>query len=203
MNAPRACLVIDSHPVVRLGIRSLLDPDYETEGVRSGREALELLTSVGHFDVAVVEMRNPGDGAASGTATIRDLLGAQPALGIVALGVPLERYAVRAALDAGAAAYVSKRSPPVALRSAVDAASEQQAFVDPDAAGPTRAGGLTRRQSEVMQLYANGLSTEQIAQRLALSEETVRTHAKAGIARIGARDRTHAVAIAMRGSLID
>ncbi len=203
LNTARACLVIDAQPVVRLGIASLLAPEYETEHAQDGREALEMLTNVGSFDVAVVEMRTAaGDGAPSGTATIRDLRAAQPALGVVALGVPLDRHAVRAAIDAGAAAYVSKRSSPASLRSAIDAAAEQEGYIDPDATGVAR-GGLTRRQREVLQLFADGLSTDEAARRLGLSAETVRTHAKATLSRMGARDRAHAVAIAMRGSLIE
>lgn len=204
MNAARACLVIDAHPVVRMGIRSLLVPDYEIEEVRDGREALELLTSVGSFDVAVVEMRGAGDdGLPSGATTIRELRAAKPALGLVALGGPLDRHAVRAAIDAGAGAYVSKRSSPTSLRSAIDAAADQEAFIDPDAALARSRGNLTRRQREVLQLFADGLSTDEAARRLGLSAETVRTHAKASLARMGARDRAHAVAMAMRGSLIE
>ena len=52
-------------------------------------------------------------------------------------------------------------------------------------------------------MFADGLSTEEAAKRLGLSAETVRTHAKATLPRLGARDRAHAVAIAIRGSLID
>jgi DNA-binding NarL/FixJ family response regulator len=203
MEAARACLVIDSQPLVRLGIASLLAPEFETEGVDGATDALDLLTNVGDFDVAVVEMRSaPGDGSLSGAAAIRELLGAQPGLGIVAFGLPLERHAVRAALDAGAAAYVGRGSDPVALRRAVDAAAEQEAFVDPATARSGRAA-LTPRQREVLQLFADGLTTPEVAQRLGLSEQTVKTHAKAGISRIGARDRSHAIALAMRSMLIE
>lgn len=198
------CMVIDAHPLVRLGVRKLLLPEYEVEELPDGRGAVELLTSVGNFGVAIVEMRSADDrGRPSGTATIKDLLGAQPALGVVAHGGPLERHAVREALDAGAVAYVSKRSAPSALLTAIEAASEQEPFIDPAAANAPVTIGVTRRQRQVLQLFADGLSTEDVARRLGLSEETVRTHAKASLARLGARDRTHAVAIALRGSLID
>lgn len=198
------CMVIDAQPLVRRGVRDLLIPDYEVEELPDGRGAVELLTSVGSFDVAIVEMRSADDrGCPSGTATIKDMLGAQPALGIVAHGGPVERHAVREALDAGAAAYVSKRSEPGALLQGVEAAAQQEAFIDPAAGSAPGNTGVTRRQRQVLQLFADGLSTEQAACRLGLSEETVRTHAKACLARLGARDRTHAVAIALRGSLID
>lgn len=197
------CLVIDAQPLVRMGIRELLEPDYEVEELPDGSEAVELITSVGSFDVAVVEMRAVGGrGAPAGTTTIKNLLSAQPALGIVAHGGPLERHAIREALEAGASAYVSSRSAPSALVSAVEAAASQEPFIDP-AAGPAGKTGITRRQREVLQLYADGLSTEDVARRLGLSVETVRTHAKASLGRLGARDRTHAVAMALRSSLIE
>ncbi|HKJ36760.1 MAG TPA: response regulator transcription factor [Solirubrobacterales bacterium] len=203
MDAARACLVIDTQPLIRIGIASLLEPEYETEGVGGCDDAVELLATLGDFDVAVLGMRSErSNGSPSGPGAIRELLRVQPGLGIVALGQPLERHAVRVALDAGAAAYVGRSSEPAALRRAVDAAADQEAYIDPATARASR-GELTRRQREVLQLFADGLGASAIAQRLGLSEQTVRTHAKAGITRIGARDRSHAVALAMRGSLIE
>ena len=64
-------------------------------------------------------------------------------------------------------------------------------------------GKLTRRQREILQLLADGESTTVAARELGLSEETVKTHTKNVLARLGARNRTHAVAIALRESLIE
>ena len=79
-----------------------------------------------------------------------------------------------------------------------------RSFIDPDV---DRRGGasrtLTPRQREILQLFADGHSTDEAAKRLGLSTETVRTHAKASLARLEARDRSHAIAIALRGSLIE
>ena len=203
MRTSGNCLVIHTHPIVQIGIRTLLAPEWSTDELVDGSAALELLTSVGSFDVAVVELRAAtGQGAPSGTATIRDLQRAQPALGIVALGGSLDRHAVRDALDAGALGYVSRRSTASTLRQAVEAAAEHEPFVDPEVDSSAR-GALTKRQREVLQLFADGFSTGQAAHRLGLSEETVRTHAKASLHRLGARDRTHAIAMAMRGALIE
>ena len=202
MQTSRICLVIDAHPVVRNGIRSLIAPDFEVEELEHGRRVSDLLTSVGGFDVAVVEMRAATDGLPSGTATIREMLGSQPALGIVAFGGPLERHAVREAIEAGATGYVSRLSSLETVAEAIRAAAEQEPFIDP-LAGKAQATTLTPRQRQVLQLFADGLSTEQAASRLGLSEETVRTHAKASLARMNARDRTHAVAKALRLSLIE
>jgi DNA-binding NarL/FixJ family response regulator len=107
------------------------------------------------------------------------------------------------AIRAGAMAYVVKSSPVEHLNDAVDAAAEAEKFVDPVAKGKRGRHALTRRQREILQLFADGQSTAKAAKRLGLSAETVRTHTKAILARLKARDRAHAVAIALRTSLID
>jgi DNA-binding NarL/FixJ family response regulator len=85
----------------------------------------------------------------------------------------------------------------------VQAALDQERFVDPAVPPRGSRGKLTRRQREIFQLLANGESTTVAARELGLSEETVKTHTKHALARLGAKNRTHAVAIALRESLID
>ena len=207
MNDDRRCLVIDPQPTVRLGIREALADRYEVEEADTGSSALELLTSIGDFDVVIVDLcRTNGGGsddALIGTAAIRALRKAQPNLGIVAHGAHSEHHAATEALAAGATAYVVKNSPVESLSDAVDAAAESERFVDPASKGTRGRPALTRRQREILQLYADGHSTAQVAKRLGLSAETVRTHTKAILSRLHARDRAHAVAVALRTSLID
>ena len=207
MNEDRRCLVIDAHPAVRLGVREALAERYEVEEAVDGSGALELLTSVGDFDVAIVDLSrsngvNPAEDLA-GTSAIRALRKAQPSLGIVAHGPQAAHHAATEALRAGATAYVVKSSPLEALNRAVDAAAESERFVDPATDRPRGRRSLTRRQREILQLYADGRSTARVAKSLGLSTETVRTHTKASLSRLGARDRAHAVAIALRSSLIE
>jgi DNA-binding NarL/FixJ family response regulator len=204
MNDERRCLVIDKQPAVRAGVRGLLADRYEVEEATDGRDALEVITSLGDFDVAIVEFGTVnGDDSLVGLPAIRALRKARPTLGIVAHGSRPERYAAVEAISAGATGFVAKCSPPAHLERAVDAAAEAETFVDPAAKRGRRGDGLTRRQREILQLYANGLSTVDAAQRLGVSTETVRTHTKAVLSRLEARDRTHAVAIGMRSSLIE
>ncbi len=207
MNDDRRCLVIDPHPTVRLGVREALAHRYEVEEAEGGSDALEMLTSIGDFDVAVVDLcrGNGHDGdELSGTGAIRALRKAQPSIGIVAHGPHAQHHAATEAMRAGATAYVVKSSPVDALSDAVDAAAESERFVDPAARGRVRARpALTRRQRQILQLYADGQSTAGVAKGLGLSAETIRTHTKAILARLAARDRAHAVAIALRSSLIE
>ena len=199
-------MVIDAQPTARLGVREVLGRRYEVEEAESGSGALELLTSIGDFDVAIVDLgrangREPSDDL-SGMAAIRALRKAQPGLGIVAHGPQAQHQAATEAIRAGATAYVVKSSPVEELNRAVDAAVESERFVDP-AAGSGGRSALTRRQRQILQLYADGQSTARVAKRLGLSAETIRTHTKAILSRLGARDRAHAVAIALRLSLIE
>jgi DNA-binding NarL/FixJ family response regulator len=204
MSDERRCLVIDEQPAIRLGVRGLLADRYEVDEVEDGRDALELIEAIGDFDVAIVDLASPnGDDRLLGIPAIRALRKARPGLGIVAHGSRPQRRAANEAIDAGATAYVAKSSPTTALAQAVDAAAEAERFVDPATASLGGGPRLTRRQREILQLYADGLSTAKAAKVLGLSTETVRTHTKGLLARLGAGDRTHAVAIGIRKHLID
>ena len=198
--------MIDDHPLVRLGVRDALRDGFEVEEIASREEALELIRDVGSFDVAIVDLRRRaggGDHALSGNEAIRALHRAEPGLGIVAHGERAERHIASAALQAGATAYVSRTASAAELRRAVQAALAQESFVDPAVPPRGGRGKLTRRQRQILQLLANGESTTVAARKLDLSEETVKTHTKNVLARLGARNRTHAVAIALRESLIE
>src|SRR5688500_1303778 len=102
-NDERRCLIIDRHPMLRMGVGRLLADRYEVEEAGDGRQALEMMTSLGDFDVAIVEFggRVPGS-RMTGTKAIRALRKAKPGLGIVAHGARLERHAATEALSAGA-----------------------------------------------------------------------------------------------------
>jgi len=208
LNLDRRCLVIDRQPTVRLGIRRLLDERYAVEEAADWHRGLEILNSTSGFSVAIVDMNRADGGELAGrpgTAAIRALRRAQPGLGIVAHGARPERHAAAEALDAGATAFVAKSSPSQDLERAVEAAADSETFVDPAAGSSGRASGplLTRRQRQILQLYADGQPTAAVANQLGLSAETVRTHTKGLLARLSARDRAHAVAIGLRNSLID
>jgi two-component system, NarL family, response regulator len=199
--------VIDPHPLVRKGVREALVPDFEVHESETRREALNLLRDVGSIDVAIVDLRRePGEGEEAklhGNEAIRALRKAAPGMGIVAHGERPERHLASAALQAGASAYVARTAEVEEMARAAQAALDQERFVDPAVPPSGSRGKLTRRQREILQMLADGGSTIQAARELGLSEETVKTHTKNILARLGARNRTHAVAIALRECLID
>ena len=204
LSDDRRCLVVDGHAVTRIGVRELLDPDFKVEEAADMDEAMETHTATGSFDVAVVELDpRHANGAPAGAAMIKALRRAMPSTGIVALARRPERHAANEALEAGASAYVAKTSSLESIRIAVEAAADSGSFVDPAAVDHDGKPVMTKRQRETLQLLADGHSTDQVAHRLHLSAETVRTHTKATLQRLDARDRAHAVAIAMRTGLIE
>jgi two-component system, NarL family, response regulator len=198
--------VIDGHPLVRLGVRNALSDGFEIEEMETRAGAVELVRDIGDFDVAIVDMRrweDGGDRALDGNDAIRALRKAKPGLGIVAHGERPERHLANSAMQAGASAYLARTAAADLLMRAVRAALAQESFVDPAVPPPGSRGKLTRRQREILQLLANGESTTVAARELGLSEETVKTHTKNALARLGARNRTHAVAIALREALVE
>ena len=206
MAARPNCLVIEGHPLVRLGVREVLDDRFEVHETESREEGVELVKDIGGFDVAIVDMRFRANGAGpaiDGPDAIRAIRKAESGIGIVAHGDRPERHSATMALQAGAIAYVSRTASAEALREAVSAALTQKSFIDPAVPPKGSRGKLTGRQRQILQLLANGESTTAASRELGLSEETVKTHTKNVLARLEARNRTHAVAIALRESLVE
>jgi DNA-binding NarL/FixJ family response regulator len=200
------CLVIDAQPLVRLGMRQALAGDFEIHESETRGEGVGLIRDIGSVDVAVVALcREPADADTPlhGHEAIRTLHKTAPGMGIVAHGERPERHLASAALQAGASAYVARTAGAEEMARAVWAALAQERFVDPAVPPSGSRGKLTRRQREILQLLADGGSTVVAARELGLSEETVKTHTKNVLARLGAKNRTHAVAIALRECLID
>ena len=111
------------------------------------------------------------------------------------------------ALKAGVKAYVRKDSPPADLVRAVEAARSGEFYVDPGLSSTIvleeGEKTLTARQREILQMLADGMQTDAVAQDLGLSTETVRTHTKRILAKLEASTRTQAVAIGIRHGLIE
>jgi DNA-binding NarL/FixJ family response regulator len=114
------------------------------------------------------------------------------------------------AIAAGARGYVMKGSPPEDLLRAIRTVAAGKAFVDPslspallmqDGSGPEQP--LSEREREILQLLAEGFHTEEVARRIGLSVETVKSDTKRVILKLQADTRTHAVAIALRQAIID
>jgi DNA-binding NarL/FixJ family response regulator len=198
-------VVVDEHPVVRAGVRALLESSFEGALVVEAGSVEDALGALegGAPDVVVVDpWRMDAD-----MAGVVARLAAQVDAPIVVFTADGGARLLAEALKAGVKGYVRKDSPPGDLVRAIDAARAGEFYVDPglsstivlDEADRT----LSARQREILQMLADGMQTEAVATRLGLSTETVRTHTKRILAKLEASTRTQAVAIGIRHGLIE
>src|SRR4051794_4242104 len=200
-----SCLIIDEHPVVRQGVRALLER--EIGGVRVSDAATPDAALATHDggspDVVIIDPRSAG--AEVGALVTR--LSTELASPIVVFTSNGGARLLAEALKAGVKGYVRKDSPPEDLVRAIRAAQSGDFYVDPALSSTIvlEEGDrtLTARQREILQMLADGMQTEAVAKRLGLSTETVRTHTKRILAKLHADTRTQAVAIAIRNGLIE
>jgi DNA-binding NarL/FixJ family response regulator len=199
------CLIIDDHPVVRQGIRALLEREIDSVEVTDApTPAAAFGANNGESPhVVIVDPRGAGGEVASLVADLNRELGSAIVVFTSNGGARL----LSEALKAGVKGYVRKDSPPEDLVRAIRAARSGDFYVDPALSSTIvlEEGDrtLTARQREILQMLADGMQTEAVARRLGLSTETVRTHTKRILAKLHADTRTQAVAIAIRNGLIE
>jgi DNA-binding NarL/FixJ family response regulator len=198
-------LVVDDHPVVRQGIRALLER--ELDGVEvSTADSPDLAirdASGASPDVVVIDLRRVSGDVQDTITSLQERLGS-PIVVFTADGGP---RMLAEALKAGVKGYVRKDSPPEDLIRAIQAARSGEFYVDPALSSSLLLEEgertLTARQREILQMLADGMHTEEVAKQLGLSTETVRTHTKRILAKLQAGTRTQAVAIGIRSGLIE
>jgi len=201
---PLRCLIIDDHPVVRQGIRALLEREIDAVIVTDAATPTLAFGANGESpDVVIVDPRGAGAEVGALVADLNRELGSAIVVFTSNGGARL----LSEALKAGVKGYVRKDSPPEDLVRAIRAARSGDFYVDPALSSTIvlEEGDrtLTARQREILQMLADGMQTEAVARRLGLSTETVRTHTKRILAKLHADTRTQAVAIAIRNGLIE
>jgi NarL family two-component system response regulator LiaR len=202
-------LIADDHGVVREGLRRFLgrDPELTVVGeAANGAEAVELARRL-RPDVVLMDLLMPVMDGIAATSTIRKEL---PEIEVVALTSVLESAAVVDAVRAGATGYLLKDIQASELRRAIKAAAAGQVQLTPQALAylvrevrtPEATDALTEREREVLHLVALGRSNKEIARHLQIAEDTVKTHVKHILAKLGVQSRTQAVLCAMRQGLV-
>jgi DNA-binding NarL/FixJ family response regulator len=207
MNPIRIAL-IDDHKIVRRGLSAYFaaQPDIIVVGeASSGEEALQLAESW-QVDVIVIDVLMPG--GIDGIETTRRLKRLLPQVQIIILSGYADDARVIGALRAGAITYVEKDSQPEQLLEAVRGAVQGKAIFEPtlmqrilQAQTMKSSDVLTERESEVLRLLAEGLTNAEIAVRLSVSEETVKTHVAGILRKLGLAHRTQAAIYALRNGL--
>jgi DNA-binding NarL/FixJ family response regulator len=198
-------LVVDEHPVVRQGVRALLERGFEAAEVTDASSLQSALDDMGtdHPDVTIVDPWRAGGEVESILTTLTAKVGSPVVVFTADGGARL----LSDALKAGVKGYVRKDSPGEDLVRAIQAARDGEFYVDPALSSTIVLDDgdktLSDRQREILQMLADGMQTEAVAIKLGLSTETVRTHTKRILAKLGADTRTQAVAIGIRTGLIE
>jgi DNA-binding NarL/FixJ family response regulator len=213
-----SCLIADDQAMVREGFSALLNAQdgirvcgQAADGSQAVRDALRLRP-----DVVLMDVRMP---VMDGLAATRELLrsGSQSRV-LMLTTFDLDEY-VYEALRSGASGFLLKDAPAAELVHAVRVVAAGDALLAPsvtrrliaDFAGNTpsyppaisaRLAELTRRESEVLQLVARGLSNTEISERLVIAEQTTKTHVGRILMKLGLRDRVQAVVLAYESGLV-
>ena len=206
MNRKIKVLLVDDHALFRCGVRRLLSlyDDLEVIGeVGNGEEAIRSAAEAAP-DVILMDIDMPGEGGVSATAAIR----VQSPKCRVLLLSGHRRYAV-AGLQAGASGYVLKEADEDVIVDAIRTVDKGGVYLQSEIQAAV-VGGLqqsgtvsfTERETAIMRLIADGAGNREIGEALGLSEHRVKQHISAILEKLGANDRAHAVAIAIRQGLL-
>jgi DNA-binding NarL/FixJ family response regulator len=201
-------LVADDHPVVRAGLRAVLDtePDLQVVAEAATAEEAVRLAAEPNVDVVVMDLRF-GGGMSGVEATALITAAAESPRVLVVTTYDTDADAVRA-IEAGATGYLLKDAPPEALAAAVRTAAAGRGALAPSIADRlmervrSPAAALSRRETEVLELVAEGLSNSETGHRLHISEATVKSHLVHIFTKLGVESRTAAVAAARSRGLI-
>jgi DNA-binding NarL/FixJ family response regulator len=201
-------LLVDDHPVIRAGVRGMLDgePDIVVAGeAASGAEAVVAARAL-RPDVVLMDLRMPGLDGVGATAQV---LAAAPATRVVVLTTYETDADILRAVEAGAAGYLLKDVSRSDLVNAVRVAARGDTVLAPSVASRLlhqvrrpAAEALSPREVEVLRLVARGLSNVEVGRALHIAEATVKTHLLRAFGKLGVSDRTAAVTTAMSRGLL-
>ena len=201
-------LIVDDHPVVRDGLRGMLDGQPDLEVVAEAADGRDALAQVARHapDVVLMDLRMP---VLDGVGAIGAIAREHPGVRVLVLTTYDEDHDIVRALEAGAAGYLLKDTPREELFRAVRAAARGESVLAPSVTarllGRMRAPVVdapSERELEVLALVAKGLTNRAIARSLSISEATVKTHLVHVFGKLGVDDRTAAVTVALERGLL-
>jgi DNA-binding NarL/FixJ family response regulator len=202
-------LIVDDHPVVRDGLRGMLQAQPDLEVVADAANGHQALTAVARHDpdVVLMDLRMP---ELDGVEATRRIRADHPSVKVLVLTTYDTDADILHAIEAGATGYLLKDAPREQLFSAVRAAARGETVLAPTVAAKLVHSirdrpdheQLTARELDVLRLVADGLTNRAIASRLHISEATVKTHLVHTYAKLGVDDRTAAVMAALERGLL-
>ena len=214
MTEPITIILVDDHEVVRKGVRAYLDtlPDFQVVGeASSGEEAIDLVTEL-IPDLVLMDLIMPG---LDGVETIRRIKKISPRTQVVVLTSYHEDAHIFPALKAGAISYILKDMKMDKLVDALHRAVQGEVTLHPRVAVRVLQNlrdenpeaeplftELTERELEVLKLIASGLTTSQIAEKLVISENTVKGHVSNILSKLHVADRTQVAVYAWQRGIV-
>ena len=207
MTSEITVLIVDDHEVVREGLRLSLSRTAHIRVVGEAPDGKAALDLAGRRkpNVVIMDVRMPG---MDGLDATKALMEREPNTSVLIFTAYSERSLLARGLESGAKGYILKEAPHDTLVRAIEKVARGDSFIDPALmpaflSGKDREDMLTPREREILQLLADGMSNADVAQRLFISQETVKSHVRHILAKLEADTRTHAVAIALRDAMID
>lgn len=206
-RAGTTCVVADDHPpILDCLTRYLAAAGFDVLAVApDGARALEAVVSLGPV-VCIADVRMP---KLDGLELSRQIAKVAPQTAVLLYSGVSDRGLVSDALDSGARGFALKDAPLEDLARAVDTVASGGLYVDPVLAAALASSrrtdtrkALSEREREVLRMLAEGGSYAEIGSTLYLSPDTIRAHAQRAMTKLGARTRTQAVAVALRGGLV-
>jgi NarL family two-component system response regulator LiaR len=203
-------MIVDDHDIVRSGLANMLEAfdDLELVGEASdGEIALQRCETL-EVDVILMDLVMP---RMDGVTAIRRIHADYPQIQIIALTTFKEEKLVKDALQAGAISYLLKNVPVDELATAIRKAYSGQATLAPEAADvlisaatqpPPLGHDLTDREREILALLVEGLSNQEMGERLVISHSTVKNHVSNILSKLNAANRAEAVALALKHHII-
>jgi DNA-binding NarL/FixJ family response regulator len=202
---PIRILIVDDHPIMRVGITALIASSKEMETVAQAASGEEALTmhALHQPDITLMDLRLPG---ISGVETIRRIRSQSPKARFIVLTTYDGDEDIFQALEAGATGYLVKGMPQEMLVNAVKRVHAGGRYLPPPMSHALASrmpdSSLSHREREVLGLVAKGKSNREIASSLGITEATVKCHVSVILMRLDASDRTQAVVIALQRGLI-
>jgi len=209
---PVRILIADDHPIVRKGLRSLLDEEPEIKVVGEAEDGTQALAEIERLrpDIAIIDMMMPGH---NGLEVIRQAKKFYPIMQIIVLSMNSNDAYVIEALKRGASGYVLKETGPTELVESVKTVLTGRRFLsaqlpqhllttDLSDIESDSYESLTNREREVLQLAAEGLTSAEIAERLCISRRTVELHRANFMEKLGLRNQTDVVRYAIKRGIL-
>lgn len=213
MSKPIEIVIADDHSMIREGLKQLLELDGDIKVVgeaKDGDDCLSLLQKV-HPDVLLLDINMPNK---NGIQVIEQLNYQHMKVKVLILTIHNEIEYLYKAMEMGVNGYVLKDSDSTVLKRAISMVQDGESYVEPALtpmlrermAKPRRSLRnelLTKREMQVLELLGEGLYNKEIAERLFISEKTVKNHVSSIFKKIGVTDRTQAVVYAIKNNIID